>query len=489
MRVLLVRPVCTNERFGLGPFFRVEPLGLEYVAAALLARGHEVKIADLRFGPSLGQLLDRFRPRVVGVACAHTVDVPAALAAARAVKQRDAAIVTLLGGHAAASYPQGLFDGAVDAIAVEDGEVTVPAFVEAVAARRSLRGVAGLWVRESPPAAAPNFARTAPGGATFELDACPAPARHLVEPFQDQYFVVHKRPLYAVETMRGCPYRCRFCSIWPLHDRRARLRGVEATVRDLARVGENVFVVDDLFWYPRERSLELSAELDRRRVRKDFVLVQARLDTVARSPELLRAWRPFARLFDVFFGFEAPTDRHLARLDKDSSASALEEGVRAARDHGYGVSGNFVVDPDWEEEDFRAMWDVVDRLGLDRAGYTILTPLPGTPLFDEMAARIREEDLSRYDMHHLLFEPRLGRRRFFELFTESWRRNVLGRGQATGKWIRWLREVRPMQALSLARTLLHAQRNLSVEAHLAEAFPLQIPSIPEGATAASARAP
>lgn len=39
MRVLRVRPAC-NERFGLGPFFRVEPLGMEYIAAALLDRGH-----------------------------------------------------------------------------------------------------------------------------------------------------------------------------------------------------------------------------------------------------------------------------------------------------------------------------------------------------------------------------------------------------------------------------------------------------------------
>jgi hypothetical protein len=40
MNVLLLRPVPANERFGLGPFFRIEPLGMEYIAAALEARGH-----------------------------------------------------------------------------------------------------------------------------------------------------------------------------------------------------------------------------------------------------------------------------------------------------------------------------------------------------------------------------------------------------------------------------------------------------------------
>ena len=46
MNVLLIRPDPGNERFGLGPFFRVEPLGLEYVASALRARGHEPAIVD-----------------------------------------------------------------------------------------------------------------------------------------------------------------------------------------------------------------------------------------------------------------------------------------------------------------------------------------------------------------------------------------------------------------------------------------------------------
>ena len=48
MNILLLRPAPGNERFGLGPFFRIEPLGMEYVAAALEARGHHVTIRDLQ---------------------------------------------------------------------------------------------------------------------------------------------------------------------------------------------------------------------------------------------------------------------------------------------------------------------------------------------------------------------------------------------------------------------------------------------------------
>jgi len=128
------------------------------------------------------------------------------------------------------------------------------------------------------------------------------------------------------------------------------------------------------------------------------------------------------------------------------------------------------------------MWDLVDRLKLTRAGYTIQTPLPGTPLYDRMASRIVEKDWSKYDMHHILFEPRLGRRRFFELFARSWKRNVLSSSSSASSWWRWLRQVRVTQMVSLGRALLETQRNMSVEALMREAFPLQIPAgvSPEG---------
>ncbi len=64
MNVLLLRPVPANERFGLGPFFRIEPLGMEYIAAALEAHGHRVTLADLRFTSSVAGQLRASRPEL-----------------------------------------------------------------------------------------------------------------------------------------------------------------------------------------------------------------------------------------------------------------------------------------------------------------------------------------------------------------------------------------------------------------------------------------
>ena len=75
MNILLLRPAPSNEQFGLGPFFRIEPLGMEYIAAALETRGHRVQLRDLRFSEPVERILAAFRPALVGVACMHALEI------------------------------------------------------------------------------------------------------------------------------------------------------------------------------------------------------------------------------------------------------------------------------------------------------------------------------------------------------------------------------------------------------------------------------
>jgi len=474
-RILLVRPRSPNERFGLGPFFRVEPLGLEYVAAALEAAGHLVRITDERFAIPLQRQVVEFQPDVVGISCMHTVDIPTALAASTTVKQAYPRAKVVMGGHVVAIFPDPFFEPDVDALCIVDGEIAFPQFVAKLDSARRSGQWPGFWVRIDEGRGRSRFSLSPWNNGGDELRTVPLPARHLVEEFRQEYLCVHKQPIWAVETARGCPYRCSFCSTSLRHDRQHRLREYSTVVEDFERTGPNLFIIDDLFFSPSHHSAELANALLRRSVRKSWILVQTRLDTIAKNPQLLEKWRKLAENIDLFCGFEAPTDAQLSSLNKDMTSDAIEEGVKVARHYGYGVTGNFVIDPDWDERDFENLWAMVDRLKLTRLGYTVLTPLPGTPLFDEMRPRISDWDWSKWDMHHVLYEPKLGRRRFFELFVECWRRNVLGARHA-GHWMRWVRGLTPSQVAVLARVLWRTQRLLNVDAYMDETFPLQVPA-------------
>ena len=120
------------------------------------------------------------------------------------------------------------------------------------------------------------------------------------------------------------------------------------------------------------------------------LLARAR-DLVAQHPDLLEAWRPLAKDFDIFFGLEAATDEGLAGLVKDTTVDRTAQAVEVSRGLGYGVTGNFVIDPDWDEADFEKLWAFVETLRLGRAGYTVLTALPGTPFYEASRPRLRGE--------------------------------------------------------------------------------------------------
>jgi hypothetical protein len=88
MKVLLVKPRHLAAHFGLAPFFRTEPLGLEYISAALTARGHQVRIVDMCFERrSMKRILRSFRPQLVGISCLHILDVEATLHHVREIKR------------------------------------------------------------------------------------------------------------------------------------------------------------------------------------------------------------------------------------------------------------------------------------------------------------------------------------------------------------------------------------------------------------------
>src|SRR5207244_3956359 len=189
-------PVPANERFGLGPFFRIEPLGMEYIAAALEFRGHHVTLADLRFTRSVAAQIRASRPNLVGVAAMHALETDEVVGLVRRVR-------------------------------------------------------------------------------ALSPDEVPLAGRHHVASWRGEYACLAHRPAWLVETARGCPFRCSFCSIWQLHARAVRERSIDSVCRDVASVGDHIFIADDLFWHHASRSLELARELGRRGIRKRWILVQS----------------------------------------------------------------------------------------------------------------------------------------------------------------------------------------------------------------------
>jgi radical SAM superfamily enzyme YgiQ (UPF0313 family) len=317
------------------------------------------------------------------------------------------------------------------------------------------------------PTADGRFAATGDKHEWLDLNQVLCPDRAAVEAYRKHYVCLNYMPIWTLETARGCRHRCKFCSVWQFYTGSCRFHTPRNVRADFEHTGKNVFIVDDLFWGDQARSEELGRELLASRERKNWILAQSRVDLVSESFDLLRLWRPLAQKFDIFFGFESPTRKGLDSLNKGTDPSKTLDAIRIARECGFGVTGNFIVDPDFSEEDFAELWNFIEAHQLYRVGFTILTPLPGTYYFEQSKAQLKVLDWNQYDLHHLLWKPRLPVKRFFELYCETWRRSVLNVG-GRKKWWEWLREVDMRHIGHMARILTRAQKLMDPRAYLAE---------------------
>ena len=475
MRVLLVKPRPDAVQFGLAPFFQTEPLGLEYIAAALKERNHIVKVLDMRFHkPRLSAAMKSFRPDIVGIACLHILDASPTLSLAREAKAFDRNVFVVVGGHAASAYPEALKEShSIDALCIGEGESSLPALCDAIERKQSIAEIPSLALRSE----FGGFRESHAEHELLDLQKIRIPDRSTVAEYRKNYCCLNYMSIYALETTRGCPHKCTFCSVWQFYRGSCRFHNHESVCRDFAIVGENVFIIDDIFWADSRRSKELAQMLKESGTRKNWILVQSRADIVAQNPDLLELWRPLARNFDIFFGFESATTSGLDNLNKRMSTSEIVQAVEIARKLGYGVTGNFIIDPCYTREDFEELWQFIDRHKLYRSGFTILTPLPGTEFFDQAKDSLHDFDWSHYDLHHLLWPPKLPVEQFFELYCETWRRSVLNLA-GRKKWWSWLAGVKVSEIPRLARILFRTQKLMKPELYCSETVNFESKSLP-----------
>jgi radical SAM superfamily enzyme YgiQ (UPF0313 family) len=130
---------------------------------------------------------------------------------------------------------------------------------------------------------------------------------------------------------------------------------------------------------------------------------------VTDDPALIREMA-LAGCTGVFVGFESLADANLADARKRTPRTAdYARRVAILHDHGIQVNGSFVLGFDHDHPDvFERTADWIEENRLECATFHILTPYPGTPLFQQMEAegRLLHRDWSRYDTAHVVFRPR-----------------------------------------------------------------------------------
>lgn len=412
MKILLVQPEWKAAGIGFRLAAMPEPLALEQLAGWL--PDWDVEILDLRVEDDLPGTLERFQPDIVGVT-ALTTEVYSARAVLERVKAFDPTVVTVVGGHHASLLPADFYYPYVDAIVLGEGEVVFRDLVRKVDGGEELTAVPGLVVRVGD-----QFVKVPGTVEAIDLSSSPFPSRDLVRKYRDEYYFLFDKPDTAMATSRGCPYTCNFCSVWRLNDRRVRQMDAERVVRELQRVEtEHVTFVDDIFLLNGRRDGKI-ADLVRSEGIDLRYSCEARTDSIARNPDLVAKWVDRG-LYAVLLGLEGATNGRLQSVNKGNTLNNNDRAIEILKAHGLVIWGAFIVDPDFDRDDFKRLREYVAEKEITHTQFTVLTPLPGTQLYEERHAELLTDDYTAYDTMHAVLPTRLPREDFYYEYSQLYK--------------------------------------------------------------------
>jgi radical SAM superfamily enzyme YgiQ (UPF0313 family) len=211
----------------------------------------------------------------------------------------------------------------------------------------------------------------------------------------------------TLETGRGCPFDCEFCSVSRTAGRGYRFRPTEEVLQDVDSLRNKwTFFVDDIINGHRQHALELFRAL------KGKGLLWAGQATVliARDEELLEA-AVEAGCRGLFIGFETFSSPNLKKLGKPSNwRERFFEACEALHKKKVAIWGGFVFGLDSDTaEGLRETVKLAAEAKLEFAQFSRLTPLPGTAQWKQFEAegRITERDWSKYNFEHVVYRPKL----------------------------------------------------------------------------------
>ena len=425
MHILLVK--TRSELRGvraLEGFICLEPLELEIVAGAVGSED-SVRILDLRLQKDPRQaFLDALRaeqPDLIGFT-GYSIHVQAIKDLSKLAKERRPEALVIVGGVHASLLPYDFMVPEIDLIIRGEGSTALRELLTRLKAGKPPEFLPTCLSTRHPDCA---IHAELPLADYPPLEQVAAPRRDLVD--RSCYFFAWTAAakgariptlfprVASVRTSIGCAQRCSFCISPILTCGRYITVPAEQVVDEITAVPETYIVfTDDEMFLDIRRARRIAELILSRGIRKHYYS-WARSDTIIRHPELFNLWKQ-AGLDTLFVGLESVDDARLAAYNKSNATQNNIKAVQVLRELDINLHAAFIVDPDFTEADFDRMEEEIFAVSPAEIAFTVLTPTPGSALWQQSDKQFLIDPYLYSDCFHTLKEPRLSIKRFYQRY-------------------------------------------------------------------------
>lgn len=404
-RILLIKP---NYRTTGWDYYNMDfpPINLTSIASYLTDLEVEVNILDAKIlnlnYRKLKKKIAKFNPDLVGVSVFVSASINLCYDVARAVKEVNPDCVVVFGGRHPTWVPEETLGvKEVDYLVRGEGELT---FRELIinGSPENINGISyksnGKIVHNPDRALLQDFANIR------------FPARHLTKGNKYKMFTVR---LETIETSRGCPHKCVFCTTHKFNNGLWRPRPVDRIITELKMISHNrritdIFFVDDNLTANTNRIIELCDKIikckEKREINDFKFFAQIRVDSVVKSPEMVKKMAE-AGFWVVFIGVESVSEETLKEMNKGLTFDKVLDGLKILHDNDILVIGNLIigVNLNASEEDMKKEMQFIKDVDIDIVSYVLLTPFPGSDTLKELEEKnlVITKDWSKYTV----FDP------------------------------------------------------------------------------------
>ncbi|RLF45175.1 MAG: B12-binding domain-containing radical SAM protein [Thermoplasmata archaeon] len=378
MKILLIYPKLehgvTTYKDSKTPFSKLfgnPSLTLPQLAAVTPPK-HEVKIIDENFEKV--DFSDEYD--LVGIS---VLTMTAPYVYKMADKFREIGVKVVLGGYHPTAMPEEAKQHA-DSVVLGEGEIGWPQLLE------------DMEKGKLKPFYYPN--------GWIEPEKIPEPRMDLIK---------HRPLTGCIQTSRGCPNACEFCSTSVFLGRRLRSRPIEAVINEMKKIPNKVIIFrDPSLTINPAYSRTLFKEMIKQKVNKKWI-ANGNINLLGRDEKFLELAKE-AGCISWFVGIESISQESLKEAHKVSNkASEYEKAIKTIRKHGMAIVAGIIFGFDGDTpEIFDLTLESMLEWEIDAGEFNILTPYPGTPLYDRLdkEGRIFCKDWSKYTQSNVVYYPK-----------------------------------------------------------------------------------